>query len=312
VACSAGIAVLNGGRGGTSIPDDDVSGVYAHLAKHITDADLEAPELTAGAPQILPAGGTSSTTSTAELEDDPDVEGGQRHGSFTGEHEHPHSDGAGGTHFHAHSHAGTGTHDHAHTGAEAGSPAPTTTAAGTPAATEGRADMEFSDEQMAGIRKALGKKDDEAVTPDEVIEAMSKIAGAPVIDAAAPETPVLSDGTYLVDSEIIKGWRDRAAAGDHAVQELAIRERDTVLGAAVAQGKFPQSRLGHYQTMWDRDPDGTRKHVGALAAGLVPMTGPRGTAFGGDPDMPGDFAEQAAYRELYPEDAATPGIGNRR
>jgi hypothetical protein len=64
--------------------------------------------------------------------------------------------------------------------------------------------------------------------------------------------------------------------------------------------------------MWDRDPDGTRKHVGALAAGLVPMTGPRGTAFGGDPDMPGDFAEQAAYRELYPEDAATPGIGNRR
>jgi hypothetical protein len=307
VACSAGIAALNGGRGGTSIPDDDRQGVWSHLSKHLTDADLEPPEL-AAAPQILPAGGTV----LLPLEDDPDAAGAQRHGAFTGEHEHPHADGSGGSHYHPHSHVGSGLHDHAHTGAEAGTPAPTTTEAGAPAATEGRADMEFSDEQMAGIRKALGKKDDEEVTPGEVIEAMSKIAGATQIDAAAPETPVLSDGTYLVDSEIIKGWRDRAAAGDHAVAELAVRERDTVLGAAVAQGKFPQSRLEHYQTMWNRDPDGTRKHVGALAAGLVPMDGPRGSNFGGDPDMPGDFAEQKAYRDLYGDDDRTPGIGVRR
>lgn len=46
-ACSAGIAVLNGGRGGTSIPDADVKGVYNHLARHITDADRKAPPLTA-------------------------------------------------------------------------------------------------------------------------------------------------------------------------------------------------------------------------------------------------------------------------
>lgn len=44
-ACSAGIAVLNGGRGGTNIPDGDRKGVYNHLAKHISDGGNEPPEL---------------------------------------------------------------------------------------------------------------------------------------------------------------------------------------------------------------------------------------------------------------------------
>lgn len=36
-ACSAIIAVLNGGRGGSSIPDSDRKGVYNHAAKHLRD-----------------------------------------------------------------------------------------------------------------------------------------------------------------------------------------------------------------------------------------------------------------------------------
>lgn len=47
-ACSAGIAVLNGGRGGASIPDADRRGVYNHLAAHLRDADRDVPELSAG------------------------------------------------------------------------------------------------------------------------------------------------------------------------------------------------------------------------------------------------------------------------
>jgi len=45
--CSAGIGVLNGGRGGTKIPEADRQGVYDHLAKHIRDAGKEPPDLTA-------------------------------------------------------------------------------------------------------------------------------------------------------------------------------------------------------------------------------------------------------------------------
>jgi hypothetical protein len=44
-ACTAGIAVLNGGRGGADIPDTDRQGVYNHLAAHLRDGDREPPEL---------------------------------------------------------------------------------------------------------------------------------------------------------------------------------------------------------------------------------------------------------------------------
>lgn len=44
-ACVTGIGVLNGARGGTTIPDGDRQGVYNHLARHLRDADQEPPEL---------------------------------------------------------------------------------------------------------------------------------------------------------------------------------------------------------------------------------------------------------------------------
>lgn len=44
-ACSTGIGVLNGGRGGTVIPEEDKRGVWSHLARHIRDAGNEPPEL---------------------------------------------------------------------------------------------------------------------------------------------------------------------------------------------------------------------------------------------------------------------------
>ena len=44
-ACQAAIAALNGARGGVDIPDSDKDAVYNHLAAHLEDADVEAPEL---------------------------------------------------------------------------------------------------------------------------------------------------------------------------------------------------------------------------------------------------------------------------
>ena len=44
-ACVAGIAILNGARGGTKIPDADREGVYRHLATHIKDSGAKPPEL---------------------------------------------------------------------------------------------------------------------------------------------------------------------------------------------------------------------------------------------------------------------------
>lgn len=47
-ACLAGIAVLNGARGGADLPPLDRKSVYEHLASHLRDADREAPELRLG------------------------------------------------------------------------------------------------------------------------------------------------------------------------------------------------------------------------------------------------------------------------
>ncbi|MEV0441812.1 HK97 family phage prohead protease [Streptomyces spectabilis] len=47
IACTTAIGVLNGARGGTTIPDEDREAVYKHLARHLKDAGIKAPELKA-------------------------------------------------------------------------------------------------------------------------------------------------------------------------------------------------------------------------------------------------------------------------
>jgi hypothetical protein len=54
-ACSTGIGVLNGGRGGTTIPAADKAGVHAHLAKHLEDAGHAAPPLKGVSPSAVSA-----------------------------------------------------------------------------------------------------------------------------------------------------------------------------------------------------------------------------------------------------------------
>lgn len=56
-ACSTGIGILNGGRGGTTIPSGDVQGVYDHLAAHLRDADREPPPLEAAEDTVTAAAG---------------------------------------------------------------------------------------------------------------------------------------------------------------------------------------------------------------------------------------------------------------
>jgi hypothetical protein len=386
-ACSAAIGALNGGRGGVAgVSAADKAAAYKHLAKHITDAGGEAPELKAAgktkvgdpnddvdpddadqagvkttnktappqptasgaAPQpgdtcptcdgsgtinegnkqcpdcggtgVVPDNGDSGPNASAgsRLVDGKvvagagiEIEAGGAHGPYTGEHDHPHSaygtQGGDQTHGHMHGHQNDGVHAHVH---DPVSSAPTP-AAPAVAKKEGNPEMEFTAEQMAAIRTRLGKKDGEEITPADIAAAFA----SPTIQAGAAspgedgKLPPIGDGSYLVDSDILRDWQARAAAGDHALHQLRIYERDQVLAEAVRTGKFPQAKLQTYSDRWDRDPEGTRELVGALAAGLVPVgTGPIGHP-GYDADLPGDFEAQQAYRDLYPEDAQGPGSG---
>jgi len=55
VACQTGIGVLNGARGGTTIPESDKQGVWKHLAKHLEDGGFEPPELKDALPDATAA-----------------------------------------------------------------------------------------------------------------------------------------------------------------------------------------------------------------------------------------------------------------
>jgi hypothetical protein len=69
IACSTGIGVLNGGRGGTAIPDADRESVYRHLAAHLKDGDMEPPELKAApAPQVKAGGRVLSTKNERSIQ----------------------------------------------------------------------------------------------------------------------------------------------------------------------------------------------------------------------------------------------------
>ena len=245
---------------------------------------------------------------------------GPKHGNYKGRHSHPHfatgDQGDDETHEHVHSHDGDDSHDHAHDTQAAAQQAAASTETG------GDLDMgfEFTHDQMAAIRQRLGKADGEPVTADDIAATMAT-PRAPVVAAAAGgsdtadvQVPQISDGTYLVDGDILRGYQERAVAGDRAVHALHLAERDTILASAVADGKFAQARKPHFETLWDKDPEGTRKLVDKLAPGLIPMAsvGSAGE-FAGDPDLPGDFEAQRAYLDLYPEDrpGGAPATGVR-
>ena len=228
-----------------------------------------------------------------------DVEAaGTGHAACDATHTHPHpafgSQGGDQTHTHEHSHSGDAVHDHAHAPA----------AASGPADERNRREMEFSPEQLGAIRAKLGKPDDYEVTAADIAATFTNATTVTASAAGGDDLPQITDGTYLVDGEILRGYQTEAAAGRAAANRLRINERDQILAEAVRVGKFSRARLPHFETLWDSDPEGARRVVDALAAGLVPMNGAVGTP-GNDPDMPGvDFDDTQAYAKLYPEDVA--------
>ena len=243
------------------------------------------------------------------------------HGMFDGEHDHAHpafgQQGGDATHSHPHSHSGDGRHNHAHDTKAAATPAAATTEEGTSGM-----GYEFTTQQMAAIRARLGKQEGEEITPGDIAAVFGapqppwpvQAAAAGTSGTGAVEVPVIADGVHLVEANILRKYQEEALAGRRAVRAMHVAERDTILAAAIKEGKFAQSRLDHFQALWDRDPDGTRKLVASLAGGLVPMS-PMGSNgdWATDPDMPGDFDGQRAYADLYPEDtkggiSAAPGV----
>src|SRR5918992_5616014 len=59
---------------------------------------------------------------------------------------------------------------------------------------------------------------------------------------------------------------------------MASSRREQVLNAAIAAGKFPESRRATYAAMYDRNPAYTEQVLATLAAGVAPPAAATGPA----------------------------------
>lgn len=98
-------------------------------------------------------------------------------------------------------------------------------------------------------------------------------------EAAASAQGSASDatGVVTVDQATWESTRRQAAEGAQAFARQQAQERDGILAAAIAEGRIPPSRRGHWASMLERDPEGARtlltaaEDKGGLAKGLVPV-----------------------------------------
>jgi hypothetical protein len=155
------------------------------------------------------------------------------------------------------------------------------------ASTGGEAGM--TPEQIAALAAGYGLDPDTATEAD-IMDAAQAAAEAraanPPADPAEPTAdpaavPVAArsavpEGAVLIDADELARLRAGAQTAEELAAERARVDRDTVLRAAMGEGRFAPARREHWERQWEHDPDGTRQLLTASEAdgGLAPNTIP--------------------------------------
>lgn len=158
----------------------------------------------------------------------------------------------------------------------------------------------------AKLREALGLSAD--ASADDALTAfagaLTTLGGGQDPAANGAPTPVtvpqLVDGNrpVLLDPSQLSALQDSARKGEVAWAQLRRNERDGVLDDAIKLGKFPAARREYWVQLWDRDPDGTREAVAALATNVIPVLS---AGYLGDDSAQRSAADQA-YAGLFGEE----------
>jgi hypothetical protein len=151
------------------------------------------------------------------------------------------------------------------------------------------------DEQEGGsvdlskLRKSLGLSAD---TPDEEVIrlAAERVAASPEEETPAGEPEgeeapegtegqegssgqeaTAASGTVTVDKATFEQLKAGATMGVQARTQQIVEERNHILDAAIASGKFPRGRREHWASLLEKDPEGTKATIASLAEGLIPV-----------------------------------------
>lgn len=238
--------------------------------------------------------------SADEGDDAPDVTAGEgdstrpgKHGKFTGTHTHPHNaygaQEGDESHSHSHSHKGDDVHKHAH-------------ATGPGADKDGGSEVEFTSEQEANLRSALGLGEDDEMTPEAVLTASAALRESADKKVAAAKRS-LPPGVIQVSQEVWDNLNNKVEASARFQAKVMRNERDEVIDKAIRDGKFTAASRNVWVRQWDIDPDAARDTLATLKKNVVPVSD-LGVG-GGNLD---DEAYEAEFAGLYPP--GTYGKGN--
>jgi hypothetical protein len=151
--------------------------------------------------------------------------------------------------------------------------------------------VEFTEAQLAELRKTLGLAEDAELTPEGILSASGVLAQHKAEIAAA------GPNTVVIDASVWTDMQNRITRGEEARRVQLEADRDATLTAAMQAGKFPPARLQQWQRAWQADPEGTREIVASLTRGIVPT---QEIGYPGDPDA----YHSGEFDSLFPPSAS--------
>jgi len=153
---------------------------------------------------------------------------------------------------------------------------PAASAAGPTKQGRGR-DVAFSDEQLSTMRGALGLAEDadEAAVVAAVTAATER--------AGARTEPALPNGVVAIDQAQLDELKAAAELGRQAHARQEASDRETLVQAAVDDGRIPLARRQHWLTQLENDP-GAKDVLTSLEPGLIPVGKELGHAGADDTD----------------------------
>ena len=109
--------------------------------------------------------------------------------------------------------------------------------------------------------------------------------------------PALPDGVVAIDEEQLAELRAQAAAGVAAREEQMRQRRETLVAAAVSDGRIPPARREHWLNQLAVDP-GSEQVLAGLQKGLIPV---EQIGSGGNVDLD---ADDALYAQLFGQEVS--------
>jgi hypothetical protein len=130
--------------------------------------------------------------------------------------------------------------------------------------------LDASDEDVNAAMQATLQATTTPTTTPAAPTAATPVEPA-VEPVAAGGAPPKMAGTMVIDASAWDAQQERIKRLEAQETKRAREERDQVIAAAVADGKFQPARKEHWVRLWDADPEGTRQVIAGLTKNVIPV-----------------------------------------